>query len=665
MRKQKTANIIVCMAAALCAIAGRAQGREHASDSAVVLRDAVVTGRSAGSVAKTAPVSRIDYEQMQRHGVTDMSDAVRRMPGVLLRDYGGAGGLKTVSARGFGASHTAVVYDGIALGDAQSGQIDISRYSIDNVKDVSLTIGDNDDIFTTARAAASAAVLSVSSMTRADSLQLEAKLKAGSFGLVNPYVKAGMPVGADASISAVGDFVYADNEYPFTLVNGQNVTTERRTNSWMRQGHGEVNFNWYPAPSSSLKAKAYYYDSDRRLPGAVVYYNNENHEALRNRDAFAQAQYRISIGRNLSIMANAKWSYQAQKYTDVNGKYPGGMLDQRYWQREYYAAAAILWMPAEAWALDYSADYTYSSLNSNIPKHRRPSRHSVLQSVAVRYRRGRVSAMARGVYSIYDNHARSGKPSADESRFSPSASVSVRLLESADLYARASYKSIFRMPTFSEAYFDHYGSEELLPETVDQLNLGLSYTASSLGWLQSLTVSADAYANHVRNMIVAVPVNMFVWRMTNMGRARIFGLDVSAEAAASPAAGHSLSLMGSLSVQRAQPRSNRESSEWNKQVAYTPLCSGSVSLAWENPWVNASLSGVGVGERYTTSNNVEGTRMAPYFELGASLWRRFALGRCSLTLRVDALNILNEQYEIVAKYPMPGRSWRASIQFTI
>lgn len=658
-------DIAVCLALSLCANAAEAQAQSLVPDSAIVLRDAEVTASAPGSVSKTAPVVSIDIEQMERHGVADVADAVRRMPGVQLRDYGGAGGLKTVSARGFGASHTAVVYDGIALGDAQSGQIDISRYSIDNVRSLSLAMGDNDDIFTTARAAASAAVLSITSFSRADSLQFEAQIKAGSFGLVNPFAKLGVPLGPDASITAVADFAYADNNYPFTLVNGQTVTKERRTNSWMRQGHGEINFNWNPSNASVFKAKAYYFDSNRRLPGQVIYYNNENHEALRNRDVFAQAQYRCEIGGKWSVMANAKWSYQAQRYSDVSGIYPGGLLDQRYWQREYYASVAVLWTPAPAWAIDYSADYTFSSLNSNIPRHRRPSRHSILQSIAARYRRGRVSAMVRGVYSIYDNLARNGKPSADESRLSPSASVSVRLLSHSDLFARVSYKNIFRIPTFSEAYFDHYGSEELLPETVDQLNVGLSYAAPSTGWLQSLEVSADAYVNHVRDMIVAVPYNMFVWRMVNMGRARIFGLDASVEAEASLARSQTLSLMGSLSVQRAQPRTNPESSDWNKQVAYIPICSGSASLAWENPWVNASISGVGVGERYTTSNNVEGTRMDPYFELSASLWRQFRVRKCQFTLRIDAINILNEQYEIVAKYPMPGRSWRATIRFEL
>ena len=72
---------------------------------------------------------------------------MRRLPGVNLRDYGGVSGLKTVSVRGLGSEHTAVIYDGVSLSDCQSGQIDLSRYSIDNVRSLSLYSGDNDDIF--------------------------------------------------------------------------------------------------------------------------------------------------------------------------------------------------------------------------------------------------------------------------------------------------------------------------------------------------------------------------------------------------------------------------------------------------------------------------------------------------------------------------------------
>ena len=37
--------------------------------------------------------------------------------------------------------------------------------------------------------------------------------------------------------------------------------------------------------------------------------------------------------------------------------------------------------------------------------------------------------------------------------------------------------------------------------------------------------------------------------------------------------------------------------------------------------------------------------------------RSFALGRCRLDLRADLLNAFNCRYEVVRRYPMPGRAY--------
>ena len=73
------------------------------------------------------------------------------MAGVILRDYGGAGGMKTVSIRGLGAQFTAVNYDGVAVSDIQNGQIDLQRYTLSGIGNVSLQIGDGTDIISSAR----------------------------------------------------------------------------------------------------------------------------------------------------------------------------------------------------------------------------------------------------------------------------------------------------------------------------------------------------------------------------------------------------------------------------------------------------------------------------------------------------------------------------------
>lgn len=125
-------------------------GKTHYIDE-VTVKASVATRK----VTSTTPVQVLSHRQLQQQGITDIADALRRFSGVNVKDYGGAGGMKTVSVRSLGSQHTAVAYDGVTVTDCQSGQIDLSRFSLDNIKSLSLAVGDNDDIFLPARTVAS------------------------------------------------------------------------------------------------------------------------------------------------------------------------------------------------------------------------------------------------------------------------------------------------------------------------------------------------------------------------------------------------------------------------------------------------------------------------------------------------------------------------------
>ena len=64
------------------------------------------------SATRDAPVTRAAEEAPLQGGQPLVADAVRRFAGVQLKDYGGAGGLKTVNVRGLGSEHVGVFIDG-------------------------------------------------------------------------------------------------------------------------------------------------------------------------------------------------------------------------------------------------------------------------------------------------------------------------------------------------------------------------------------------------------------------------------------------------------------------------------------------------------------------------------------------------------------------------
>lgn len=639
----------------------------HDNDSIAVkhtLDNVVITGTaSQKKLSATAPIHIIDKEAIGRLGVTDIADALHRMPGITLRDYGGAGGMKTVSVRGFGAQHTGVSYDGIALSDCQTGEIDVSRYSLENTESIALTIGDNDDIFIPARNAAYAAMLNISTITPPDNdsrPHLETQIKTGSFGYISPFIRYRQSFNGKLALTASGEYVYAENDYPFTLRNLTLVTREKRTNNMMNSGHGEVALSWRINEGQSLNGKIYYYDNDRQLPGQVRYYTNLSGENLHDRNAFAQIQYKVWGWHDLSLKLNAKYNWASSEYKDET--YRNGINDASYWQREAYTSTSLLYTPNTKLAFNYSADYIFNNLNSSLKTDTRPYRHTILQSATARYRSSRFTIMGRLLYSLYFNAAKYGNSARDAKRLSPSVSMSYKLLRGEDLYIRLSYKNIFRAPTFNESYFYHYGSTDLLPENTDQLNAGLTWR-HSYGQGSYLKLSADAYLNKVKDKIVAVPFNMFVWTNINVGKVIGHGIETEATLSHTFNQRHSLLITANYGLQRSENKTNEASPYYGNQIAYTPEHQGSAAINYENPWVNITIHGHGMSHRYTNNEHYQGSRVGGYVEMGLTAYRAWKLWKGELEIRADIKNLLDKQYEIVSHYPMPGRSWQASIKY--
>ncbi len=628
----------------------------------------VTAERVHQQIKSSAPLQQLNRKQLQLQGITDIADALRRFSGVNIKDYGGAGGMKTISVRSLGAKHTAVVYDGVTLSDCQSGQIDLSRFSIDNIQQISLTIGDNEDIFVPARTVASAASLKLQSVTPDFSERenhLTGQIKTGSFGMINPFVRYDQKLGKKISASATGEFMRADNLYPFTLVNGDYVTKEKRYNNKIHTYRGEMNLYARPNGRSTLNGKIYYYDTDQQLPGAVILYNARSREKLRERNFFSQVHYRTYWENNLSLQLNGKFNWSQSHYHDEGGKYPGGELNDRYFQREYYTSGALLYTPTKHWSMVYAADYMYNNLNSNTPNNTSPYRHSILQTATLRYQSTNVTAVAMLLGSIYINGAKEGTGADNRRKLSPSFSLSWKPLEKEYLYLRASYKDIFRVATFSENYFDRMGSRDLRPEKAQQFNVGATYQNYFATWLPSFSMTVDGYYNKVKDKIVAMPYNMFIWNMVNLGKVDIWGMDANVNSTFQLAERYALTLTGNYTYQYAVDKTDPDVVYYKHQIAYTPRHSGGASLAFENPFMNCSFHATGVSKRYIASENRPSNQMDGYIEYGLSFYHTFKTRKLTYNVRGDIINLGDKQYDIVKSYPMPGRNYKltCSINF--
>lgn len=653
------------------------------------------------AVRSSAPVQRVSAADITLRGAVSLTEVVNTLAGASVKDYGGIGGMKTVSIRSFGAQHTGISYDGMPVTDAQNGQVDIGCFNLDNVQTLRLDVAGSDDIFRSARLAASVGVLTIE--TRRPDLaavrrRATAQLRAGSFGTVNPYLQLQQRLGQRWSLDVWGNYQHSEGNYPFTLRNGQLTTHERRLNSQVSSLTAEANVFGQLRRAGDLQLKLSAYDSSRGLPGSVVLYTQHPTEHLWDRTLTVSALHRIERGP-WHFKTNLRYAHLYNRYTDRAPALPAP-TDDRYRQQQASLSAVALWQPPggggsarSPWSLSLAEDFDIAHLNSDLPSAVQPTRESSYTALSGKYDDGRWTVVTTVLGLVATEQARvtagqtqkqlgstaeGGAISSSSSaapmrwRVSPSASLAFRVLPGYDWHLRAAFKDSYRLPTFNDLYYLRVGNRNLRPERALQSNFGTTF-----GWhfqrhrQHTLTFTADAYYNRVRDKIVAIPT-MFVWHMRNVGRVAMTGADLAANYSALFSPRFELSLSANYSWQHAVDVTDRAAKNYRDQIAYTPRHTANVVAALRMPWCNVSYTLHGVGERYALAQNTAAYRIAPYCDYGVSINRTFDfihLRRCAgelqqggnafrLHVSAEALNLGGRNYEVVKYYPMPGRQFR-------
>ncbi|MGM9736306.1 MAG: TonB-dependent receptor plug domain-containing protein, partial [Candidatus Cryptobacteroides sp.] len=587
---------------------------------------------------------------------------------VSVKDYGGIGGLKTVSVRNLGAAHTLVSYDGFTVSDARNGQVDISRFCLDNVAQISVSIGPSDDIFKSARILSAGGVLSIETdcLLQDRPSVMKAGITGGCFNTWNPMLQYGHRFRGGTILSAYANYMHSDGEYPFTIRNGSTISREKRLNSDVNSVDSEMNL-LVPTgdDAGEIRMKANFHHSRRGLPGAVILYCQNPTERLWDRNFTASFRYDNTFSDSWKLEVHAGYSNAWNKYSDSDPIYAEPMVN-RYLQHECEVGAICGKGFGEHWRIAVSADLYGNILDSDIPECPYPARLTGMASLSAQYTGGRfkVTGILVGTYAHewlrkeIDGTTASGPMK----RLSPSLSSSCSFLDDRSLRVRVSVKDGFRMPTFNDLYYSRVGNPSLEPEKALQTDIGLTWSRLRCpGRKWGFSLSADIYHNHIRDKITAIPT-MFIWKMRNIGKVMMFGADICAKATWTINDKVSLNGDANYSWQYAVDITDPQAKNWKHQIPYTPRHTGNLVLSAETYWITASYTLTCCSERYSLPQNIPSNRIDGYMDHGISLGRTFNISRIALNVSVQALNLTGANYEIIKGYPMPGRSFRIGLK---
>ena len=449
----------------------------------------------------TVAVQQLNKTALSKLNSLSVADAVKYFTGIVVKDYGGVGGLKTVSVRSLGANHTGVMYDGIMIADAQGGQIDLGRFSLDNMESIQLFSNQPSDILSPARSYAYASVLALASSATNNNERSKTeagiKFKFGSFGFIDPSLYYKRKIGNKFWTGINAEYQSSKSNFPFIdYETGRRKS--KRTNSDFKSYRLEYDAAYTINDSNQLKFKTYYYNSKRGLPGTVILYNNSSDERLNNENFFSQLSWKRNISRKSRILISAKYSADYKYYLDPSYQNYAGKMENELHQKEFYLSAAYSYSILPSLLVSYAIDYFKSELkrtDSFAVNFANPVRDNLLNNIALQWKRPRFEINGNLLYTYVSDKVEHGPKADSLHKLTPAISVSVQPFHFVPLRVRASYKNIFRLPTFDDLYYTNIGNTKLRPEYAKQYNVGITFNAQPLSIFKALIVTSDAYYN--------------------------------------------------------------------------------------------------------------------------------------------------------------------------
>lgn len=633
-----------------------------------------------GTEAARGPAFVAIIDAAGRRGRADDAAALlARTVGVRVRRYGSLGDAAVVSIRGSSSSQVALYLDGVPLNDAWTGTADLAGIAPGDLERIEVYRGASPPRFGASAVGGTINLVprgfdSLADATRPVRAGLD--LSAGSFGDRGARLGAAARLPRcllDAAVAvraSDGDFFFLDDNG--TPLNEEDDETAGRLNNDYTRWTGIVRIS-IDAPG--LKTLALSHTASNREGGVAGIGANQSLFARSERArriTWLTARTRPVLGGRLETDLTAWTSWTADRFSDPNGEIGLGAREKDNRISMHGGSAGIV---CGARPLPVSLEIHAESRRERfhpvdlVPV---PStgpdrlRDSWILSVAGTWRpfggRLLLTAATRHEWhetEYYTEHLLPWVPPSPEGRVrqhdeSPSAGFRARLLPG--LAVKGNWGRAARVPTFYELFGDLgavTGNAGILPETATNRDIGLVFSADRLGPLVRPFLEVAWLDNEIEELILFFPNSQRTVKPTNIGAARIRGVEVSCSCRRGP-----LRLAGNWTRLDARDRSDIPYYAGNR-LPTTPEHEGALELGWDARRWRVSWELHVIGANFLDRANMQEAASREIHDIAVEL--RSPGGAVSFT--VEGRNLGDDRVSDVIGFPLPGRSVHVSLRF--
>jgi len=594
-----------------------------------------------------AQVRLISSEEIQRINGTTAADVLQIIDGISLRDYGAAGGIKTIITRGLLSANITILLDGNPINDPQNGIVDLALLPLSSIEHVEFVSGGASALY-----GGNATGGVVNLITRKASQDLQALIKGsiGSFGerdgafeLGGRFDSIGMIVGISQE-SGNDDFSF--------LYHRINVadTTINRTNADYKRTLAYWNGDYRVSNDITVNSFVQYIKFERGDPGSLTYPSTD---ARLNDETFrATLGTTYHVEDNLSATLNANFNNNLEISRDSFNA-----TDLSYRSIYWMLNAQFVWKPISCDRIVGGAEYGENTLDAGgisygLPFIMNPVRIQKSCYVSNECRLENESDWFNRVV-LYQTLREDSYSDVKEDALSPKLGVNICINKQYNVHIRSSWGQNFRVPTFNDLYYPDYSNPSLSPERSTAFDVGILGSIDQTG-RQTLEITYFNIA--AKDKIVNGTFGPY-----NIGQAENTGLEVRYDY-------HSIdnrfdAYVGfSFIDARKKDRISDTDSTYNKYLSFVPLASGVFGISFATEIGRISVNEIYTGLRYVDYENINSSFLPAYAITNVNFSRTFPLSSTKLTVQCIVQNVFDEDYQSYPGYPMPGRSVRVSAE---
>jgi len=659
-------------------ICNASAGSSSTQSGIVTLDTMVVTSTSGNNQFQTGDVDLTQtpafFTVIQRDAfegrMTNLAQVIEKEAGIQVRQSGGIGSFSSVSLRGSTSEQVMIYLDGVLLNDASGGGVDLSNFSLSDVASIEIYKGSAPIQFDKPSIGG---VINIKTIRDRDDLSGNVSVGYGDFNtrqasaLINQKIKKW-----DYLIS--GEILDSDNDFEFKNTNGTLWNTdddhwEDRENAWVKQINILGKAGYDISPTSRISFVNQWFNKDQGLAA----WNNSHAN-----DASLDTQRNIStlkltlddlspLHLNTAFRLDGGW--MKEEYKDLKGSVGLGRQHSENITYKYGLNSYTEWL-TDTNSLSATANIRYEQYKpEDLTDQKMPlDSNRTLLTLGLEntklFVNGRLSVTPAIRFIHIDNELKSDTTVAgatldgindNEEYWSPQIGIKFQALPWLTL--KSNLNQYVREPSFFELFGDRgffIGNMELEAEEGVNWDVGVeaSWALNNIR-IEQLSLNMIYFQSDVDNLITRVYDARGIGKSDNISSSRISGI----EAGFNMRLFDYFTLSGSMTLQNTENNSDISAFDGNDLPGrYEASYMGRFEAhRWGG---KVYLEYLADNDMFYDSANLLKAADKEEINLGASYlfkerWRFIA----------EVKNIQDNYYEDFYRYPMPGRSFSASMKY--